>query len=218
MPEQTELTAADAVPELGLAQSRSLAAVAVPLLVGLLLASVVAAWDGGYFAGQLGLDRARHLLLATIRLILVPRRRGSAASTASCSCLLAAFAGWLAAVGALVAGADADAERGACAPSPTSAPCCSRSSLVRRATVTVLLGSVLAGVTAVGGYALLTRLLPDRIGSWTRSAATGSPTRSATGTASASTRPWARSSPSGSSPARAAASCGRSRAPPRRSS
>ncbi len=86
------------MPELGLATSRSLGAVAEPLLVGLaglLLASVVAAADGGYFSDSWAWLAFVSLVVATLRLILVPAlplRRLDWAFVAG----LGAFAAWVA--------------------------------------------------------------------------------------------------------------------------
>ena len=63
--------------------------------------------------------------------------------------------------------------------------------IARRDQTRQLLGGVCAGTTLVCAYGLATRLLPDHFAAATRSAASGSRARSATGTASASSPPWA---------------------------
>ncbi len=134
-------------------------------VLGFALAAGPAAWNGGYFAASWSWVALGTFSLATIRLILVPRV-GLGRLDWALILLLASFTGWLALSGLW---------------SPALTPTLTevvRSIaylgavllallLVRRGTVAVLLGSLLAGVTAVSGYALLTRLLPDRLGSWT---------------------------------------------------
>ena len=146
---------------------RALSLRADPIMVaalGFVLAAGPAAWNGGYFAGSWAWIALGTFTLATIRLILVPRV-GLGRLDWALLALLAAFAGWLALSGlwspaltpTLTEVVRALAYLGAVLLTLL---------LVRRTTVIVLLGSLLAGVTAVSGYALLTRLLPDRIGSW----------------------------------------------------
>ncbi len=167
MPEQTELTAAGPVPELGLATSRSLGAVAEPLLVGLaglLLASVVAAADGGYFSDSWAWLALVSLCVATLRLILVPTiplRRLDWAFAGG----LGAFAGWVA-LSARWAPAVTPAVDETIRGVAYAAVVLALLLVVRRRTVEPLLVGALAGVTLISTYTLLTRLQPDRVGDW----------------------------------------------------
>lgn len=167
MPEQTELTAAGAAPGLGLAASRTFGAVAEPVLVGLgglLLVSAVAASDGGYFAGSWSVVALATFFLATLRLLLSPYAVLERLDLALLV-LLAAFAGWIA-LSALWAPAFTPVMGELTRMLAYLGAVLLALLLVRRSTVGPLLGGLLAGVTLVTGYALATRLAPDRIGSW----------------------------------------------------
>jgi O-antigen ligase len=167
VPEQTELTAERAVPPFGLRASRSLAASAEALLVGvagLLLASVVAAADGGYFADSWAWLAFLALFVSALRLILVPAlplRRLDWALLAG----LAGFTGWVL-LSALWAPAATPALDEGLRNLSYAAVVLLLLLVVRQRTVEALLCGALAGVTLISTYSLFTRLLPDRVGNW----------------------------------------------------
>jgi len=164
--EQTELTA-DRVPELGLAKSRSLGAFPEPLsvgLAGLLLVSVVAASDGGYYSDSWAWLAFVSLCVATLRLILVPTlplRRLDWALVAG----LGAFAAWVA-LSTLWSPAATPTLDETIRDASYAAVVLVLLLVVRRRTVGALLVGVLAGVTLISTYALLSRLHPDWVGNW----------------------------------------------------
>ncbi len=167
MSEQTELIQRGAVPELAVGTRLSLAASAEPALVGLagfLLASVLAASDGGYFSDSWAWLAFVSLTLATLRLILAPALRLRRLDWAFAGGL-GAFAAWVA-LSTLRAPAATPALDATLLDASYAAVVLALLLLVRRRTVGALLFGALLGVTVVASYSLLTRLHPDWVGNW----------------------------------------------------
>jgi tetratricopeptide (TPR) repeat protein len=149
------------------ASMRSLVATLEPALVGLaglLLASVVAASNGGYFSDSWAWLAFVSLFVATLRVILVPAlplRRLDWAFVAG----LGAFAAWVA-LSSLWAPAVTPSIDETIRDVSYAAVVLALLLVVRRRTVEALLVGALLGVTVISGYTLLTRLHPDWVGNW----------------------------------------------------
>jgi O-antigen ligase len=138
-----------------------------PALVGIagfLLASVVAASDGGYFSDSWAWLAFVSLVLATLRLILAPAlplRRLDWAFVAA----MAGFAAWVA-LSILWAPAATPSVDETIRDISYAAVVLALLLVVRRRTVSALLLGAFAGVVVISTYALLTRLQPDWVGNW----------------------------------------------------
>ena len=133
-------------------------------LTGLLLSSVVAASNGGYFSDSWAWVGLVALCVATLRLILVPAlplRRLDWAFVAG----LGAFAAWVA-LSTLWAPAATPSIDETIRDVSYAAVVLALLLVVKRRTVESLLVGVLLGVTTISTYTLLTRLQPDRVGDW----------------------------------------------------
>ena len=133
-------------------------------LAGLLLSSVVAASNGGYFSDSWAWVGFVALCVATLRLILVPSLPLRRLDWAFVGCL-GAFAAWVA-LSTLWAPAATPSIDETIRDVSYAAVVLALLLVVKRRTVQPLLVGVLLGVTTISTYTLLTRLHPDWVGDW----------------------------------------------------
>ena len=133
-------------------------------LTGLLLSSVVAAADGGYFSDTWSWVALVSLFLVTLRLILTPvlplRRLDWAFSLG-----MGAFAAWVA-LSSLWAPAVTPSIDEAIRDFSYAAAVLLLLTFVTHRTVGALVLGAFTGVTIISTYGLLTRLHPDWVGNW----------------------------------------------------
>jgi O-antigen ligase len=131
---------------------------------GFTLSAAVAAADGGYFPETWSWVSLASLLASAVRLLVVPAhplRRLDWALLAG----LYGFTAWVA-VSTLWSPSPTAALDEATRAFAYAAAVGAVLLLVRREAVAAFLGGVLGGIVVISTYALLTRLLPDRVGAW----------------------------------------------------
>jgi hypothetical protein len=141
-------------------ETRPLAAAALPFAGGALALVSVGAAEGGYFPSTWGWTALALLWAAAIALVASEGHFGTAELLAIGS--LGAFVTVTVASAPLAAGAARETQRSLI----YLAALLAAFAIVRRSAVQPFLGGLLAGIVVVSGYALATRLLPDRLGSF----------------------------------------------------